>query len=338
MKKIIITVALIMAMSMMLAVPMAADAVYDVAADGDLLYTVNFNKLEGDMEFTEDIANGSKTISEDGKVLTVEHPEATGSGLAGVNLPQYQYKGHVYTMEFWAEVSTPATTRIGFRFLRGGDEATYGFFTQKDEFMASVKCLRNGTAGANLPTNEFRYSEGENYRQFFKIVVDGINGEMRLYAKSLMDAAHDYVFLGAYSNVPMSDETPGSLNAMLWLWDVGKISVGDINIYKGDQFAKAAEDTTTTEKPADDTTPSETTTEEPVVTTTPSETTTEKPADDTTPSETTTDKPAENNTTTAAPTTDKPEEKGCGGFGTAAVAAVLISICGAGIVFFGKKH
>ncbi len=306
------------------------DPLYAVAKDGDLLYEVDFGDVTN-QEWYNDCGAGTNTASADGKSITASHPDTTGGNFYGPKLTQYEFPGYVYTLEFWCEVSDPLTTRVGMRLVRATDGATYGFFTKKDEYYASATGIRNGTAQHMLDGDLWRFHEGTNNRQYFRVVVDGVNGTLTFYAKEA-DGKHDYKYMGIYENIPNTpnEEQPSYITACLWLWDAGTVSVGDFKIYKGN-IQPAVEETTEEVTTAAATTVAVTTavpdtkapeTKETVETTAAPETEAEDIAA----------APA-----TEAPATEAPAEKksGCGASAAAGIVA-LVSILGCAAVY--KKH
>ena len=225
---------------------------YDEAADGDLLYTVNFGF---DDVYTKHVVDttATATVSEDGHKLTfsdkpripaeTEVDEETGEEVVvkwtseatyyGGFLTDYRIVGNVYTISYYTE-----TTSLSIRStVQLFNEGTRIGLSNKSGTTNTMTIVSNGTTGENIPYTVERKVDTENSnRQFYKVVIDGVNLNARFYVLDTNDvysllaevaidplAGHNYLAIGLYNWDALSGEN--------------YVAVGDVEIRKGDEFA-----------------------------------------------------------------------------------------------------
>ena len=145
---------------------------YDDAADGDLLYTVNFGF---DDVYTIHVVDttATATVSEDGHKLTFSNKEESDATYYGGFLNDYRIVGNVYTISYYTE-----TTSLSIRStVQLFNEGTRIGLSNKSGTTNTMTIVTNGTTGENIPYTVERKVDAENSnRQFYKVVIDGVNG------------------------------------------------------------------------------------------------------------------------------------------------------------------
>lgn len=227
----------VLALNIVAEEPAAKD--YDSANDGDLLYTVDFSGSDGEfVRYTEagrlsTNVDQEKLLSADGKTVTFAgKTTAAGTYYIGT-LPRYQISGHVYTVDFCME-TTATSIRQSAAFVFDGQLMTF----TTDKTLNAGTINYNGSTGALIPYRFTRLTEGENYRQYFRYVYDGINMVLHAYAKNTEGA---YQLMFSYNIRYENTNAGGFINAIMvgmhnWdaIADPNAISLSDVKIYKGE--------------------------------------------------------------------------------------------------------
>ncbi|MBE6633474.1 MAG: hypothetical protein E7620_03910 [Ruminococcaceae bacterium] len=223
---------------------------YDTANDGDILYTVDFRMEDGvyTKHYVDDNGKQTYTFSEDGRKLTISDKAATGAACYSGYLKDFRITGHVYTISYYTECTDLANVRVAVhhyvetyadRKNNSGTTELYrlGLNTQKGKTNL-INYIANGTNRENTANSVDRKVDADNNnRQYFKVVVDGVNLVTKYYA---MDKTGAYALLGEVaidSNIGYNSLVTG-LFTYDTLVDGDVISLGDMTIAKGDAFKR----------------------------------------------------------------------------------------------------
>ena len=230
----------------------AADAVkdYNAAADGDLLWTVDFNFGDTFKEWNYDdsLKTGLKITDTDaghGAKLTFASKENGVVGFYGGTLPDFTIADRVYTLTWYTENTDPKNVRLASQFScvykeKKKSSVRVGINSVKSETFDKMMLILNGSNKDELPPVS-RMVEPENKnRQYFKLLVDGVSMVMRFYA---LNTDGEYQLVHTQQIEGLRTDQP-CLNVGMYTWDgltgTNEISMGDVKIYKGDQTANPA--------------------------------------------------------------------------------------------------
>lgn len=210
---------------------------YDDAADGELLYTVNFNMNDGifskhlvDTNVKYDV---SDTDAGEGAKLTFSEKSAAASYVGG-KIEKYRITGCVYTVSFYLEIPTPSTNRAGIALVHDGLSRN-GLNTQKNTTGMSI--LVDGT---NTIISEKSIARKiDDNRQYFKVVVDGIGMTVKFYT---LNSSGIYEDVGLQSTIKYQNESfYNYLFVGLFTYDAltdgNHVALGDVSITKGNEFS-----------------------------------------------------------------------------------------------------
>ena len=341
-------------------------SLYDAAAEGDLLYTLNFNGDERWQPETyacfyyDDSINNPPTITVDPDnpnkcVFSGLHDTMTHGGGPVVGLPlagtagdgsddYYAYTvifktvrdqkdedGNCIDAKFGLYVDDPAG-----QFANG----IYGYSYKMGLMNGSERIFKGDSRYTNGDVNFINAGmsmQGINYReegvdmtqasvQEYAMEINAYDETYKLFMK---DSTGSWVCIQASEIGDVMSFNGTYLFPTLYAYDpTGEkpITVEYVNIYKGMTLSGDDLPVAPTDTPVDTTTAAQDTT-----TAAPADTTTAAPAD------TTTNAPVADNTTTAAPTvtTEAPKSSGCGGF--AVLPMSIVAILGLGVTVVAKK-
>lgn len=223
---------------------------YDTAADGDLLWTVDFNFGEIYQEWICDdaLVTGLKitdTEAGHGTKLTFTNKAADSNGYYGGDIPMYPIDNRVYTISWYTENTDPATIRQASQFSCisiKGNNYRVGINTVKSSAFEKMMLILNGSNLEYLsPVSRQADTENKN-RQYFQMVMDGVSRTMRFYA---LNTDGEYQMLQTYKFDELKPTAP-CLTVGMFTWDGvlgnNEISMADVQIFKGDQTNNPTKD------------------------------------------------------------------------------------------------
>ena len=271
---------------------------YDSAANGELLYTVDFSGKDGVMQFASQTTASTDlftyTPSEDGKAVHVTGaPEAKGEAASHWYAMIPSLKGDlttVYTMTYKVTVTgdtgTDNSVGVGGLFV---DKSTTGYLNFYSSYNTPGESYRRGVlqqgsakiadrAYTGFNTLSGKYDIDDQGYMTIMTVFD--SREQTFYAYLLAEGATDYTQEASWIEVTHVRYSPGEdcMGFALYTYRPLKIdaTIRDVNIYKGMLFKDPFDANEPTEAPTEaPTTPAKPTVGAPTVDNTPS---TETPA------------------------------------------------------------
>ena len=208
---------------------------YADAADGDLLYQVNFNFDSHFTSVSDGTSAGTYTVSGDnGERVSVSGKSASAAFYGG-KLFNYKVPDNVYTISYYIENSDWSSIRAGAKFYYQDHWLGLANDTSAE---GTMSLLRWNTFYDKFDNSfEIKTDATQNNRRYFKVVVDGVQGIMMFYALS---SADQYELLGSVSmNLPLRLHY-NTYHLRMGLWtgaDVisaeQEVSMGDVQIRKG---------------------------------------------------------------------------------------------------------
>ena len=218
--------------------PVAKD--YDTAADGEVLYTVDFSGEDGVYDTSYTLLDAESDVNvqitgQNSNILTFTGKTAAKADFYGGNLRNYHITGCVYTISYYVE--QPLNVRGGVQFYHDG---TYRIgIVNVSNNTQNMTIIENGSTGENLGnifgTVSRKVDAENNNRQYFKAVIDGVNMVAKYYALSTNDTYQEIGF--THINPAMKYNY---LRIGMYNWDAmnaNSLSLGNVAIAKGDEFA-----------------------------------------------------------------------------------------------------
>lgn len=223
---------------------------YDTAADGDLLWTVDFHFGETfeEWNYDESLKNGLKitdTEAGSGAKLTFTNKAAGVVGFYGGNIPMYTVKDRVYTLSWYTENTNPENIRLASQFScvykeKKKNNARVGINSVKSAAFDRMMLILNGSNKDELPPVSRAADTANKNRQYFKLLVDGVSMVMRFYA---LNEDGEYQLIHTQQIEALKPDAP-CLSVGMYTWDGvagnDEISMGDVKIVKGDQVNNPA--------------------------------------------------------------------------------------------------
>lgn len=224
---------------------------YATAADGDLLWTVDFNFGDTFKEWNYDdsLKAGLKITDTDaghGAKLTFTAKAAGVVGFYGGTLPEYTIADRVYTLTWYTENTDPKNIRLASQFScvykeKKKNSVRVGINSVKSETFDKMTLVLNGTNRDELPPVSRMADTANRNRQYFKLLVDGVSMVMRFYA---LNTDGEYQLIHTQQMEALRQDQP-CLNVGMYTWDGiagnDEISMGDVRIYRGDQTDNPAD-------------------------------------------------------------------------------------------------
>ena len=223
---------------------------YDTAADGDLLWTVDFHFGETfeEWNYDESLKNGLKitdTEAGSGAKLTFTNKAAGVVGFYGGNIPMYTVRDRVYTLSWYTENTNPENIRLASQFScvykeKKKNNARVGINSVKSAAFDKMTLILNGSNKDELPPVSRAADTANKNRQYFKLLVDGVSMVMRFYA---LNEDGEYQLIHTQQIEALKPDAP-CLSVGMYTWDGvagnDEISMGDVKIVKGDQVSNPA--------------------------------------------------------------------------------------------------